>query len=84
MVTLVRREVIRDRGWLNEDEFLDMVALGNLLPGSNPINLAVLIGMHARGWVGPGGPLLGAVGAGFPPRSRRRSGSERKTEFRSA
>ncbi len=62
---MIRRETVRSKHWLTEDEYLDLVALGNLLPGSNPINIAVLIGMHIRGAAGAATAFFCSVLPGF-------------------
>lgn len=64
-MSMVRQQTIRNYQWLTEDEYLDMLAVGNLLPGSNPVNLAVLIGMHVRGWSGAAAGFLASVVPGF-------------------
>jgi chromate transporter len=49
---MMREEVVRRRGWLSEEEFLDLVGATNLIPGPNSTELAIHIG-HARGgWRG--------------------------------
>lgn len=55
----VHREVVLRRGWMNDDEFLNGVALGQVLPGANVTNLIVYIGHHL---LGPLGAVVGLVG----------------------
>jgi chromate transporter len=64
-MSAIRRETVRAKRWISEDEYLELVALGNLLPGSNPINVAVLIGSHLRGWIGALAAFLASVIPGF-------------------
>jgi chromate transporter len=64
-MAMIRREVVKRTGWLTDDEYLELVALGNLLPGSNPINLAVLIGAHLAGWAGAAAAFFASVIPGF-------------------
>lgn len=64
-MSMLRQQVIRNQRWVTEDEYLDMLAVGNLLPGSNPINIAVLIGMHVRGWAGAAAGFAASVIPGF-------------------
>jgi chromate transporter len=64
-MSMIRREVVKRLGWLTEDEYLDLLALGNLLPGSNPINIAVLIGSHLAGWPGATVAFFASVIPGF-------------------
>ncbi|WP_343675701.1 chromate transporter [Paraburkholderia heleia] len=46
------REVVTQRGWLDEGEFLGAMTLGQILPGSNVVNLSVYVGYRMRGLPG--------------------------------
>jgi chromate transporter len=46
------REIVERRGWLNDDNFLKTLTIAQILPGANPVNLAVYIGLKLRGWTG--------------------------------
>jgi chromate transporter len=46
------REVVEQRGWLKADDFLGALALGQILPGSNVVNLSIYVGQRLRGAVG--------------------------------
>ena len=48
-IALMEEEVVRRRGWLARDEFLDLVGAVNLLPGPNSTELAIHIGRHRAG-----------------------------------
>jgi chromate transporter len=50
--------VVRNR-WLGDPEFAEIVALAQLLPGVNGINLAVMVGYRFAGWKGAGAALGG-------------------------
>jgi len=51
-IALMEDEVVRRRGWLTREQFLDYVGATNLIPGPNSTELAIHIG-HARGgWPG--------------------------------
>lgn len=45
-IALMEDEVVRRRGWLTQQEFLDMVGATNLIPGPNSTELAIHIGFH--------------------------------------
>ncbi len=47
-----RREVVQNRGWLDEQQFLSGYALSQLVPGATNVNLAVFIGTQMRGVAG--------------------------------
>ena len=59
-VALMREEVVRRRRWLDDGEFLDLVAATNLLPGPNSTELAIHLGHRRAGKAG-----LLAAGLGF-------------------
>ncbi len=48
----VHREIVAKRGWMNETEFLTGLALSQVLPGVNVVNLAVHVGQRLRGAIG--------------------------------
>ena len=49
---MMEDEVVRRRGWLTHDEFLDLLGATNLIPGPNSTEMALHIG-HARArWAG--------------------------------
>jgi chromate transporter len=64
-MSMIRREVVRSKKWISEDEYLELLSLGNLLPGSNPINIAVLIGSHLAGAAGACTAFFASVFPGF-------------------
>jgi chromate transporter len=59
-IAMMEDEVVRRRGWLTRERFLDLVGATNLIPGPNSTELAIHIG-HARG----GFPGLVVAGACF-------------------
>lgn len=44
-----RREVVQNRKWLTDEQFLSGYALSQLVPGATNVNLAVFIGTQMRG-----------------------------------
>jgi chromate transporter len=48
----MEHEVVRRRGWLTRDEFLDLLAATNLIPGPNSTEMAIYIGRRQAGWAG--------------------------------
>lgn len=59
------RVLVERRRWLSEREFLESLALGQLLPGPNIANLAVMVGYHFAGNRGAFAALLGLTSAPF-------------------
>ena len=51
-IAMMRDEVVRRRGWMEEQEFLDLMGATNLIPGPNSTELAIHIGRERAGWRG--------------------------------
>lgn len=51
-IAMMHEEVVVRRGWLSNDEFLDLVGAANLIPGPNSTELAIHIGHRRGGWAG--------------------------------
>ncbi|MEP6621438.1 MAG: chromate efflux transporter [bacterium] len=51
-IAMMEDEVVRRRGWLTRERFLDYVGMTNLIPGPNSTELAIHIGMERAGWPG--------------------------------
>jgi chromate transporter len=52
MVPLIREEVVHKKGWLVDDEFMDMLALAQSMPGPIALNTAVFVGRKRMGFKG--------------------------------
>ena len=61
MLPLIQREVVDRQGWIDEKEFLNMIALAQAAPGLIAVNSAIFIGWRVGGWRGVCGAVLGAV-----------------------
>lgn len=57
------RTLVEQRGWLTREEFIELLALAQTLPGPNIVNLAVMVGDRWFGWRGALVAVLGLVGA---------------------
>ncbi|WP_322795448.1 chromate efflux transporter [Tepidiforma sp.] len=55
-IALMRRELVRERGWLSDEEFLDMLGVTNLIPGPNSTEMTMHLGYRRAGlpglWLG--------------------------------
>jgi len=51
-VAMMRQEVVDERKWMTDQEFLDLVGATNLIPGPNSTELAIHIGRERRGAAG--------------------------------
>ena len=55
------RELVERRRWLTDREFVETLGLGQVLPGPNICNLAVMIGQHFAGYRGAAAALAGLL-----------------------
>ena len=51
-IAMMHNEVVTKRGWLSEQEFLDLMGATNLIPGPNSTEMAHHIGYLRGGWRG--------------------------------
>ncbi len=49
---MMHDEVVKRRGWLTDQQFLDLVGATNLIPGPNSTEMAIHIGFLRAGWYG--------------------------------
>ena len=56
-----RRMIVDERRWLTEAEFLDILAVCQLLPGPNIVNVAIAVGARFHGVVGSVVAFLGLI-----------------------
>src|SRR5690349_4446173 len=61
----VYREVVENRKWLAEADFLSGLALSQMMPGTNIGNLSVYIGMRLRRIAGAIAALFGLITGPF-------------------
>lgn len=59
-IAMMRDEVVRRRGWVSDQRFIDLVGATNLIPGPNSTELAIHLGYDRARWRG-----LLAAGACF-------------------
>lgn len=63
MLPLVQKAVTEEKHWMDDDDFLDMLAITNSLPGAFAINAAIYIGYRQRKLIGA---VIGALGTILP------------------
>lgn len=61
MVPLIQEEVCDKKNWTTEEEFLDIIAIAQSLPGVLAVNTAAILGYKLFGIVGVAVAVLGAV-----------------------
>lgn len=54
-------EVVRKRGWLDQEEFTELLAVCQVLPGPNIVNMSMVLGMRVRGLWGGFVSVLGLL-----------------------
>lgn len=59
-----RRILVQERGWLTQQEFNEVLALCQVLPGPNVVNVSVVLGAR---WAGLSGALAALCGLIGPP-----------------
>jgi chromate transporter len=59
-IAIMEHEVVRRRGWLTREEFLDLLGATNLIPGPNSTEMAIHVGHRRAGF-----PGLVVAGAAF-------------------
>jgi chromate transporter len=51
-IAMMEDELVRRRGWVTREKFLDLVGAVNLIPGPNSTELAFYLGLLRAGWAG--------------------------------
>lgn len=59
-LAIMREDLVKRKKWLSDEQFLDLNAAANLIPGPNSTELAIHIGYLRAGW-----PGFLAAGVGF-------------------
>src|SRR5271163_4712361 len=51
-LAMMEEEFVRRRKWITHAEFLDRLAIANLIPGPSSTEVAIFVGQLKRGWPG--------------------------------
>ena len=51
-IAMMREEVVRRRGWISDERFVDLLGITNLIPGPNSTEMAIYLGYLRAGWPG--------------------------------
>ncbi len=51
-IAMMREEVVRQRQWVSEERFADLMGITNLIPGPSSTELAIYLGYLRAGWPG--------------------------------
>lgn len=58
-----QRVLVEERRWLSREQFIETLAFGQLLPGPNVCNVAIMVGDRWFGWRGAAVALAGMLAA---------------------
>ncbi len=61
IVPLMQKKFVEELGWIDKEEMLDLVALGQSMPGALAINTSILVGYRISGILGAFVTVLGTV-----------------------
>jgi chromate transporter len=65
VLPVAQRELVERLNWLTREQFLELLSLGQVLPGPNIVNMGLIFGDRAFGWRGAvaatAGLLLGPL-----------------------
>ena len=61
MISLIEREIVDRRHWIERNEFMDLLAVAQSLPGILAVNMAVTVGDRLRGLRGSVAAAAGTI-----------------------
>lgn len=61
MIPLIQREIADRRGWVSDEDILDIIAIAESTPGPIAVNSATFVGWHVAGFWGAFFATLGVV-----------------------
>ncbi len=64
MIPLIQKEVVEKHKWLEDDEFIDILAMSQSLPGLLAVNISIFLGYRIKGTKGS---IVATLGSILPP-----------------
>jgi chromate transporter len=61
VLAIAQRVLCEDKRWLTKEDFLELLAIGQVLPGPNVCNIALMVGDRFFGWRGAFAALGGMM-----------------------
>jgi chromate transporter len=61
VLAVVQRELVENKRWMTQEEFVEEWAVAQIMPGPNVINLAITLGARYFGWRGAVASILGLL-----------------------
>lgn len=62
VLPIAQHELVERLGWLTREEFVEMLSIGQVLPGPNIVNVALMVGDRFFGWRGAAAAVGGMLG----------------------
>lgn len=64
IISMMKKRLVEQLGWLEDEEMLDMTAIAQSSPGALGVNIAIVVGYRLKKF---GGALVCTLGAVLPP-----------------
>lgn len=61
MIPLIEKEVVENKKWIKKEDFIDLLALSQSLPGALAVNCSIFVGYEIFGIIGGLIALLGTI-----------------------
>ncbi len=61
MISIIQREIVEKHKWIEQNEFLDLLAVAQSMPGILAVNISVVIGDRLKGLKGSVSAAIGAI-----------------------
>jgi chromate transporter len=61
VLAVAQRELVERQRWMSKEEFLALLSLGQVLPGPNIVNMALIVGQRFHGWRGAAASVAGLL-----------------------
>ena len=52
MISIIEKEIVEKKKWIEKEEFLDLLAIAQSLPGILAVNISVAVGDKIKGKIG--------------------------------
>ena len=63
MIPIIQKEVVDKRGWISEEDFMDILAISQSAPGILAVNISIFLGHKLRGTKGS---IVATLGSTLP------------------
>lgn len=61
MISIIEKEIVDKKGWLERSEFLDLLAIAQAVPGILAVNISVVVGDRLKGMKGSVAAAAGTI-----------------------